>query len=112
MSELDDQHSTAESQEKFINADRRAKLKGRDFTASIISEYLSLSGILPFEQYKLSCDVRQTRNYWLHELHAIDGTDAAKAIGLAQFMLCSAKVLDVSIPFHVIGTVPVAWVSE
>ena len=88
-------------------ADRKEKLTGRDFTASIISEGLSLAGILPFEQYKQFSRVRKKRNAWLHDLHAIDQLDAAEAIVLAQFMLRSTGVFDVEIPFHVIGSIPI-----
>jgi hypothetical protein len=112
LRELDNQHTTAGGEEKFINSERKQKLTGRDFTASIISEFLSLSGILPFDKYKLASHVRQTRNDWLHKLHTIDRADAAEAIVLAQFLLRETGVFDVEIPFHVIGTIPIAWVSE
>lgn len=103
---------TGDPNEKFINSTRRRKLTGRDFTASIVSEILSLNDLLPFEQYKLAVDVRQTRNDWLHKLRAIDRADSANAINLARFMLQRSGVLDVDIPFHVIGSVPIAFVSQ
>lgn len=112
LHELDNQHTTPESEEKFINSKRKQTLTGRDFTASIVSEFLSLSGLLPFDKYKLASRVRQTRNDWLHKLHTIDSADAAEAIVLAQFLLRETGVFDVEIPFHVIGGVPIAWVSE
>ena len=99
-----------DTDEKFINSDRRKKLTGRDFTASVVSEILSLSDLLPFKQYRLTCDVRQTRNDWLHKLRAIDRSDSGKAISLARFMLQYSNVLDVDIPFHVIGSIPIALV--
>jgi len=111
LRDLDKQH-TAPGAAKFINSERKRKLTGRDFTASIISEFLSLSGILPFDKYELASRVRKTRNDWLHKLRAIDRTDAGEAIVLAQFLLRKTGVLDVEIPFHVIGTMPIAWVSE
>ncbi len=104
--------STDDPNEKFINSTRRQKLTSRDFSASIISEILSLKDLLPFEQYKLACDVRQTRNDWLHKLRAIDKEDSRKAINLARFMLQHSHVLDVDIPFYVIGSVPIALVSR
>jgi hypothetical protein len=114
-SHLDDaeRKHTAElggSDRKFINADRRTKLTGRDFTTSIVSEVLSLNGLLSFEQYKLTCDVRQTRNAWLHKCHAIGRSDSGAAINLARLMLQRANILDIDIPFHVIGSVPIALV--
>jgi hypothetical protein len=110
--EQEHSNSSAETGEKFINSERRKKLTGRDFTASVVSEILSLSDLLPFEQYKLTCDVRQTRNDWLHRLRAIDRTDSAKAINLARFMLKLSNVLDVDIPFHVISSIPIALVQQ
>lgn len=103
---------TGDSDEKFINSNRMQKLTGRDFTASIVSEVLSLNGLLPFEQYKLTASVRQTRNDWLHKLRCIESADSAKAINLARFMLQHSGVLDVDIPFHVIGSVPIAFVTD
>lgn len=104
--------SAGDPMEKFINSVRRQRLTGRDFTASIVSEILSLNGLLPFEQYKLMCDVRQKRNDWLHKLGTIDRSDSAKAINLARFMLQHSNVLDIDIPFHVIGSVPIALVQR
>jgi hypothetical protein len=112
LCELNKQHTASGTEGRFINSDRKDKLTGRDFTASIISESLSLSGILPFEQYKLTSSVRKKRNDWLHDLDAIDRADAAEAIGLAQFMLRKTGVFDVEMPFHVIGSIPIAWLSE
>lgn len=112
LSELDNQHVAAGSEEKFINSERKKKLTGHDFTASIISEFLSLSSILPFDKYKLASRVRQTRNDWLHKLQTIDQAKAAEAIVLAQFMLRETGVFDAEIPFNVLGTMPIAWISE
>jgi hypothetical protein len=112
LHELDNKHTVPGSGEKFINSEREKKLTGRDFTASIISEFLSLSGILPFDKYKLASRVRQTRNDWLHKLRTIDRSDASEAIKLAQFLLRETSLFDVEIPFNVIGVIPIAWVSE
>ncbi len=103
---------TGDSDEKFINSTRREKLTGRDFTASIISEILSLNGLLPFKQYKLVCKVRQTRNAWLHKLRAINREDSSYAIFLAQFMLRHSKVLDLHIPSRVFESIPISFVSQ
>lgn len=112
LRELDDHHKASGYDEKFINSERKKKLTGRDFTTSIISEFLSLYGILPFDKYQLASRVRKTRNDWLHKLHVIDRADANEAIVLAQFMLRKTGLFDVEIPFNVIGTIPIALVSE
>lgn len=113
LAESEQKHSEdlGDAGRKFINAERRNKLTGRDFTASIMSEVLSLNGSLPFEQYKLTCEVRQARNEWLHKCHTINRLDSANAINLARFMLKRAGVLDIDIPFHVFGSVPIALVQ-
>lgn len=114
LADAEQQHPTCSdtSNEKYINSTRRQKLMGRDFTASIISEILSLNGMLPFEQYKLVSDVRQTRNDWLHKLRAIRREDSRKAINLARYMLQHSKVLDVDIPFHVFSAIPLAFIAK
>lgn len=111
LAELDNRQTTSETK-KFINSERKQKLTGRDFTASIVSEFLSLSGLLPFEKYQLVSRVRQKRNDWLHKLDTIDREAAAEAIVLAQFLLCQTGVFDVAIPFHVIEAIPLALVSS
>ncbi|HUW83634.1 MAG TPA: hypothetical protein VMZ31_12650 [Phycisphaerae bacterium] len=112
LGQLDSQYTGADSEEKFINSERKQKLTGGDFTASVISEKLSLAGVLPCDRYKLVSQVRKTRNAWLHDLHAIGREDAGKAIVLAQFMLRETGVLDVDILFPVFGTMPIAWVGD
>jgi hypothetical protein len=106
LRELDNQHPVPGSEEKFINSERKQKLTGRDFTASILSEFLSLAGILPFDKYKLASRVRQTRNDWLHNLHTIDMVDATEAIRLAQFMLRETGMIDVEDPLILIRSGP------
>lgn len=112
LRELDEQHSGHEFEGKFINKDRKGKLTGRDFTASIISEVLSLSGIVPFDKYELMSCVRKKRNDWLHHLGAIGRPDADDAIILAQFMLRKVGLFDVDVPFQVIGGVPLALLPK
>jgi hypothetical protein len=112
LRELNSQHTVPGSEEKFINSERKQKLTGRDFTASLILEALSLFGLLPFDKYKLASRVRQARNDWLHKLHTIDRMDAAEAILLAGSMLRDIRVLDVEIPFHLVTSIPIAFVSD
>jgi hypothetical protein len=112
LCELDNQHTIAGSEENFINSERKQRLTGNNFTASIISEFLSLSDILPFDRYQLTLRVRQTRNNWLHKLDTIGRKDAAEAIVLAQFLLRETGVFNVEIPFNAIDRIPIEWVSE
>lgn len=73
-------------EKKVINSKRREKLTGRDYSASIISEILSLAGNLSFSDYEELGLVRVARNNWIHDLKAVDRDIANKALLLAQRM--------------------------
>jgi hypothetical protein len=74
-------------QEKVINSKRRQNLTGRDYSASVISEILSLGGKLSFGNYTELGIVRSARNNWIHKLNDVDRVIANKALLLAQRML-------------------------
>ena len=61
---------TAVSDVKFISNKRREKLNGGDFTASVVTEMLSLVNRINFALYENLDKVRKARNYWLHDLKA------------------------------------------
>ena len=67
----------------FINKDRFKKLTSNDYTASIITENLSLVGKLSFEEYSLVEEVRRTRNKWMHELADVPIDKASIALRAA-----------------------------
>lgn len=54
--------------QKDITKDRRKFLTGRDLTASVIVECLSLHGIIEETLYKKITETRKTRNSFMHEL--------------------------------------------
>ena len=66
-----------------MNKDRVKKLEGRDFTASIVTEVLELSGVINFELFRGIDDARRKRNAWLHSLNAIEDKDASSAMRTA-----------------------------
>ena len=71
LEELNDQQSTKDKKSKFIDSNRMKKLTGSDFTASVVSEFLSLGGLLTFENYK-RCDLySNVTNKWLNQLKTI-----------------------------------------
>ena len=96
---IDDQRDRqVEDGEVFLNSARREKLTyGRDFTASVISEFLSLADIIPFELFQVLSKVRKARNDWMHELRPVTRLDANEAVGLAQRMLNFVDKLDFAI---------------
>ncbi len=81
-----------------INADRRGTLLGRDFTASIVAEILSLAALLPFELYKDITTVRQARNRWMHSLKSVARKDARLSISVAERMMTLVEDLDLHVP--------------
>jgi hypothetical protein len=71
----------------LINVERKKRLTSQDFTASIVSEILSLSGNLPFDLFEQITQARRARNAWLHRLESVKRKDAEAAIGSARQML-------------------------
>lgn len=95
-----------------MNKKRRKGLEGIAYTASVITEILSLAGVLKHEDYERLTSVRRKRNAWVHKLETIDDADAASAIVLAQSMLRAADLLDLHVPFYPIKTYPLSWGEE
>jgi hypothetical protein len=67
----------------FINADRVKKLAGRDYTASVRTEVLSIVNSLSFGAYRKIENARRVRNDWMHELHDVRMSDASESIEVA-----------------------------
>jgi hypothetical protein len=90
---------TVEGTDVFINSDRMSKLAdGRDFTASVISEFLSFADVLPFKVYQNLSYVRRARNDWMHELKPVTRLNAIEAVQLTHQMLNLVDELDLNIP--------------
>lgn len=82
----------------FINAERKQKLEDdRSFTASIITEILSLAGDLPLNTYKDIEVVRKKRNKWLHDLEPIEWESAKLSIKVAEDMLQLVENIDFNV---------------
>src|SRR5439155_17675297 len=83
----------------FINSVRRTRLvSGRDYTASVVSETLSLVGALRHETYRQLDMVRRDRNSFLHDLTAVSRTAADRALTVAERMLVDVAELDLTLP--------------
>lgn len=63
-----------------INVDRKKRLEGFDFTASITSEILELSGLIPYDLFCQLNAIRKARNDWMHSLKDVSMMDATEAI--------------------------------
>jgi hypothetical protein len=71
----------------IINKSRREKLTGRDFTASIITETLSLAGKLNEATRKELDEARKARNDFVHNIRDCDPSIALKAASVAAKMI-------------------------
>jgi hypothetical protein len=70
-----------------MNNERRKLLNGPDFTASIVSQVLSICGKIDDETLRRLDEARRKRNAFAHNLVPIKSTDAGKAIRLATDMI-------------------------
>ena len=78
-----------------INKDRWDQLTGRDFTASIITQMLSLSNRIDDELLTALDKARKARNTFAHKLAPITSDEGGKAIRLAADLitrLCGRRV--------------------
>jgi hypothetical protein len=76
-----------------INRNRRDTLTGRDYTASIVTQMLSLHGKIDDDMLSQLDKARQTRNAFAHNLGSVSWKDAAWAIGAANQLV--TKVVGV-----------------
>lgn len=70
-----------------ISKHRRKQLNGRDFTASVITQLLSLNGQITDQQLERLDAARKTRNNFAHLLVRIEAPDASAALSIALEML-------------------------
>ena len=70
-----------------INAGRREQLEGRDFTASIVSQSLSLHGKIDDDMLGRLDKARKKRNAFAHSLDPVASDDVAKAIRTATDLM-------------------------
>ena len=90
-----------------INKNRRETLtNGRDYTASVISQFLSLSGRYPGSLFDQLNRVRKSRNAITHDLSDPGAEGAGDAISLANLMLSKLLGLEVAFPIALIRTGP------
>jgi len=68
---------------KEISGDRKKKLTSRDYTASVKTEMLNLSGYVTKEDYDILNDLRRKRNDFMHEIKQIPREKANLSLNLA-----------------------------
>lgn len=77
-----------------MSKQRIKKLTSNDYTASIITENLSLLGCLSFEQYALIEEARRARNKWMHELADVPINTAQNALKVASLLFKSEFAVE------------------
>lgn len=89
------------SNKSFINQDRETiLLNGRDFTANVISEILSIADLLPLEIYDLVSKSRRARNKWVHELKPVTRQQAADSVKASVELLKLSYSVDLESPLY------------
>jgi hypothetical protein len=85
-----------------MNKERRKLLNGADFTASIVSQILSICGKIDDKTLDRLDEARRRRNAFAHNLVPIKFADAGKAIRLATDMITEIVGIRVTSPlgFH------------
>ncbi len=86
-----------QDQTTFINSERKKRLEGKDYTASVRIEFLSLLNEISLEMYTDLNKIRSTRNDWLHHLEVADDRSASLAIQAAQRLLLQVTGININL---------------
>lgn len=87
--------NTANGGHTNINRDRRELLTGRDYTASIMTQQLSLHNKIDDEMLSRLDEARRTRNSFAHSLKSVTWEDAGRALNTANDIL--SKVVGIRV---------------
>lgn len=79
------------------NADRRKFWEGRDFTAAVVTDMLTLAGELPTDLHQRITKTRQKRNAWAHDIGRIGYAEAVDAVVLARDLLALVHGIDLKV---------------
>ncbi|MDE0159049.1 MAG: hypothetical protein OXI02_06710 [Candidatus Dadabacteria bacterium] len=85
---------------------RKKKLEGRDYTTSVIIEFLETNNRLDYDLYKLLEDVRKSRNDWAHRMCVPEEDDATKAVRAVEGLFWNVKEIRLSLSSGARGGVP------
>lgn len=86
--------------------DRRQKLTGRDYTASVMVEMLEIAGQLDRELYRLLEIARKARNRWAHEMRTPKESEVGVCLRAVQALLTRATGVELSLQAGGRGGVP------
>ena len=79
---------------------RRAKLKGRDYTASVMTEMLELGMRIGDDLYGDLEEARKARNQWAHEMSEPSSAQVLHAIRAVEGLFKQIKGIDHSLPLN------------
>ena len=85
---------------------RKGRLGGRDYTASVIIEFLEINNRLDYHLYELLEDVRKSRNNWAHQMRVPKENEVYKAFRAIEGLFQHIKKIPVSLSFGSRGGVP------
>jgi hypothetical protein len=91
---------------QFMNKSRKEKLNGRDFTASTITEVLSLSNAISFERYSMINQIRKIRNDWMHKCTPVSMADAYRALRLSEALLAESGFIEIKLDSSPVMCIP------
>ncbi len=88
---------------RFLDRDgdsshRRKRLQGRDYSASVKTEFLQLVGAIELPVYQQLEQARKARNRWAHEMREPDSNDVRSGVQVAQSLLETLYGVRLSFP--------------
>jgi hypothetical protein len=89
-----------------IGRERRKKLTGRDYTASVMTEVLEISGRINHEIYRLLELARKSRNDWTHQMREPKESEAYICIQALTRLLQHVKGIRLELQSGGAGGVP------
>ncbi|AZR41281.1 hypothetical protein MTMN5_01831 [Marinobacter salarius] len=91
---LSDNKEMVDGEHPRMSADRRKKLIGRDYTASVMIEVLELEGRIDHHLYRELEVARKARNKWMHEMALPKSSEVKVCIEAAQRLVFQVWNLD------------------
>lgn len=100
---IDHASAAADAAGHALNAKRRTKLVGADFTASIILEVLAIAGVIDRDLYNKLSAACAMRNKWVHGLESVPDSVAAEAFFAGQELVRLLTECDLDVPVTLIS---------
>lgn len=89
-----------------MSKERRKKLTGRDYTASVMTEMLELRGLLSYDTFRMLEIARKARNAWAHEMRAPPEREVQVCMKAIEALMKSILGIDLRLDGGGRGGVP------